>query len=157
MNGHTAGKEPAMEVLGFVILVLGLFGSGMLRRHLREAKLLRHRQIIHEERLKAMEHNAPLPEVDDMELASRLREMNSHHHGSLAGAVLWMRIVALCVGLASFFGGIGTTIGMYFVKDPDIHNAWAFGLVPVFIGFGLLVFYVMSKGVAEAVKGGSAV
>ena len=69
-----AGKEPVLEVLGFVILVLGLIGAGMLRRHLREAKLLRLRQIIHEERLKATEHDTPLPEVDDMELAARLRE-----------------------------------------------------------------------------------
>ena len=34
-----------MEFLAFVILVLGLIGASMLRRHLREAKQLRLRRL----------------------------------------------------------------------------------------------------------------
>ena len=58
-----------MEFLAIVILVLGLIGAGILRKHMREAKQLRLREIIHEERVKAMQHNVTLPDVDDSSLA----------------------------------------------------------------------------------------
>jgi hypothetical protein len=142
-----------MEFFGFTILVLGLIGASMLRRHLREAKQLRLRQIIHEERLKAMEQNAPVPEVDDAALIGRFFENTNHaarNEGrGLVLAILWVRIVALCIGLASFFGGIATSAGMYLVKDPDMSNYWAMGLIPTLIGLGLLIFYLMSRSLAR--------
>jgi hypothetical protein len=144
-----------MEALAVAILVLGLIGANILRRHLYESKLIRHRQIIHQERLKAMEHNAPLPEFDDAELASLLRQFGSHKGGGLAGAVVWTRIVALCIGLASFFGGIGCCLGMFYSKDPEMYEYWAMGLIPVFIGFGLLVFHLLSRKMVDWVKNGA--
>jgi hypothetical protein len=145
-----------MEFLAVVVLVLGLIGASILRRHLREAKQVRLRQIIHEERLKAMEHNVPLPDVDDTGLARQLEETTNPAggagRGGLALAVAWIRIVALCIGLASFFGGIGTAIGMYVIKDPEISDYWAVGLIAVFIGLGLLIFYWMSRSLAGMVE-----
>jgi hypothetical protein len=47
--------------------------------------------------------------------------------------------------LASFFGGIATSVGMYLVKDPEFSNYWAMGLIPTLIGLGLLIFYLMSR------------
>jgi hypothetical protein len=146
-----------MEVLGFTILVLGLIGASMLRKHLREAKQLRLRQMIHEERVKAMEHNAPLPEVDDTALIGQFFA-NTDHAASNEGrglglAILWVRIVSLCVGLASFFGGIATSVGMYLVKDPEISDYWAMGFIPTLIGLGLLIFYMMSRSLAGQAAG----
>jgi hypothetical protein len=69
----------------------------------------------------------------------------------MALAILWVRIVALCIGLASFFGGIATSAGMYLVKDPGISNYWAMGLIPTLIGLGLLIFYLMSRSLAGQV------
>jgi len=145
-----------MEFLAFVILVLGLIGASMLGRHLREAKQLRLRQIIHEERLKAMEHNVPLPDVDDSGLAGQFQVTpnpagGAGRHG-LALAMMWVRMVALCIGLASFFGGIGTAIGMFAIDDPEFSTYWAFGLIPTFIGLGLLIFYLMSRSLAGLVE-----
>ena len=132
-----------------------LIGASMLRTHLREAKQLRLRQIIHEERLKAMEHNAPVPDVNDAALAGQFLE-NAHHAAGNEGrgtalAVLWVRIVALCIGLASLFGGIATSVGMYLVNDPEMSNYWAMGLIPTLFGLGLLVFYSMSRSLARQV------
>jgi hypothetical protein len=142
-----------MEFLGFTILVLGLIGASILRKHLRQAKQLRLRQIIHEERLKAMEHNAPLPEVDDAALIGQFLENINHAAGNegrgLTLAILWVRIIALCIGLASFFGGIATSAGMYLVRDPEISNYWAMGLIPTLIGLGLLIFFLLSRSLAE--------
>jgi hypothetical protein len=144
-----AAKEPEMEVFGFAVLVLGLIGASMLRRHLRESKQLRLRQIIHEERLKAMEHSTALPEVDDTaligQLLGSLDPASSSEGRGLALAILWVRLVALCIGLASFFGGVATAAGMYLVNDPEFSNYWAMGLIPTLIGLGLLLFYAMSR------------
>jgi len=153
-----AGKEPAMEFFGITILVLGLIGASMLRRHLREAKQLKLRQIIHEERLKAMEHNSPLPEVDDTTLFGQFVEDNNpaarNNGRGMALAILWVRMIALCIGLAAFFGGMATSAGMYLVKDPEISNYWAMGLIPTLIGLGLLIFFLMSRSLArQALKG----
>lgn len=140
-----------MEIFGLAIVVLGLIGANLLRRHLREAKQLRLREIIHEERMQAMEHNAPLAEVDDAVLIGQLMEGiggGPGNGGGLAMAVLWVRIVALCVGLASFFGGIATCVGMFLVNDPEFSNYWAMGLIPTLVGLGLLLFFVMSKSLS---------
>ena len=122
-----------MEFLGFVILVLGLIGASLLKRHMREAKQLKLRQLIHDERVKAMEHNLELPEVDDASLINQIAggfdpSADSEGRG-VALAILWVRIVALCVGLASFFGGIATCVGMFNVNDPEMSNYWSMGLI----------------------------
>lgn len=139
-----------MEFLAFAILVLGIMGASLFRRHLREAKQLRLREIIHVERLKAMEQNVQLPDVDDAILAGQFHENpNPAGRRGMALAILWVRIVALCIGLASFFGGIGTSIGMFAIDDPEMSNYWAVGVIPVFIGLGLLIFYGMSRSLAK--------
>lgn len=142
-----------MEFLGFVVLVLGVIGASVARRHLREAKQLRLRQIVHEERLKAMEHNVPLPEVDAAVLGGMFDETALPDAGSRRGgvalAILWVRVLALCLGLASFFGGLGAAVGMRAIKDPEFSNYWAAGLIPASIGLGLLIFYVMSRSLGR--------
>ncbi len=130
-----------MEFLGVVILILGLIGASLIRSHLRAAKQLRLRQMIHDERIKAMEHNLPLPEADYSELT--LPAGKNENNGVLS-PVAWMRIVALFVGLTCFFGGIGMTIGFYAAEAGDIAEIWSVGLIPVFIGIGLMIFHRMS-------------
>ncbi len=148
-----------MEFFGFVVLVLGLFGISLLRKHLREAKQLKLRQIIHEERIKAMEHQLPLPDVDDAELVDQLREISgSQGSGGQRGlltTVLWVRIVTLCIGLASLFGGIGTAVSLINIADSEFSDYWSFGLIPAFIGLGLLIFFGLSKSLLPANTAGT--
>jgi hypothetical protein len=144
-----AGKERMVELIGFVILILGLIGASLIRRHLREAKQLQLRQIIHEERIKAMEHSLPLPETRDSELIPSIQPQHR-----LPSAVLWVRIIALFVGLTCIFGGIGMTIGFYGAEVDDLNQAWSVGLIPVFIGIGLMIFYVMSRKLTHLHKNG---
>jgi hypothetical protein len=141
-----------MEFFGFVILVLGLIGASMLRRHLREGKQLELRRLIHEERMKAMENNLELPEVDDTALVNQILagfNPNAESEGrGVTLAILWVRIVALCVGLTAFFGGIATCVAMFYVSDPEVSNYWPMGLIPTLIGLGLLIFFMMSRSLA---------
>ena len=90
-----------MESFAIVVLILGLIVASLARRHLREAKQLKLRQIIHQERMKAMEHNLSLPETDDPQLCKLFGGFGtaeSKGSGWLSASVLWVRLVALCLG-----------------------------------------------------------
>jgi len=142
-----------MFEFAIVLLVLGLIGAGILRQHLRDAKLLRLREIDHRERMTAMENNGALPDSRNQSLEELLA-------GSVRGGwdrnsrVLWVRLAALGLGLTCLFGGIGTAIGLPGVSDPEASGMFSIGFIPVFIGFGLLLFYRMSKGAASTTTGG---
>ena len=145
-----------MTWLAIVILVLGVFGATILRRHLREAKLLRLREISHRERMTAMERDLPVPDADANRIDSLLGE--GEEAGTGPGrmnrtSVHWIRLAALALGLTLLFGGAGAVPGIYFQSDPEIRGTWPFGLVPIFIGVGLLLFVRLSRGLAESIDG----
>lgn len=146
-----------MEFLGFSFLVLGLIGFNLLRKHLRETKQVQLLTILHQHRLKAHEGQVPLSDLDETSLVTQFFEQggsgpadNGHR---LKLTILWVRIVALCLGLAAFLGGIATSAGMYLVNDPNMSNYWSMGLIPTLIGLGLLVFYGLSRSLADQVPG----
>ena len=148
-----------MELVAIVILVLGLVGSSLLRRHLALARQLTLRQILHEERMKAMERGLDLPEASDLELARLLGASQGHGpngKGWLSSSMLWVRLVSLCLGLAAFLGGIGTCIGLAITTAEKLYEYWALGLIPAFVGVGLLVFYAMSARLAAQAREDSA-
>jgi len=145
-----------MTWLAIVILILGLFGATILRRHLREAKLLRLREISHKERMMAMERDLPVPSAD----ADRIDSLLGEGEGAGTGpgrmnrtSVQWIRLAALALGLTFLFGGAGAVPGIYFQSDPEIRGTWPFGLVPIFIGTGLLLFVRLSRGLSEKIDG----
>jgi len=71
-----------------------------------------------------------------------------------AAAVMWVRLIALCIGLAGLFGGIGIAIGMSAVtSDPEIFGMWSMGIIPAAIGLGLLVFYYLSRNFSVPLNG----
>jgi hypothetical protein len=138
-----------------VLLILGLIAAGIWRRHLRDAKLLRLREMIHQERMTNMESNPSAATkdqaLDELLLESARREPRPSNPGA---AVMWVRLVALCIGLAGLFGGVGMAIGMYAVTaDPEITGMWSMGIIPAAIGFGLLVFYYLSRDFSVPING----
>ena len=48
-----------MEFLGVVLLILGCIGFGIFTRHARERKQIKLSEMIHNERMKAMEKGLP--------------------------------------------------------------------------------------------------
>ena len=142
--------------LASVILILGLFGAAILRRHLREAKLLRLREISHKERMMAMEHGLPAPNADADRIDSLLGEGEGAGTGpdrANSTSVHWIRLAALALGLTFLSGGVGVVPGLYFQSDPEARGTWPLGLVPIFIGTGLLIFVRLSRGLAEKING----
>jgi len=71
-----------------------------------------------------------------------------------AAGVGWVRLIALCIGLAGLFGGIGIAAGMSATSDPDISGMWSMGIIPSAIGLGLLVFYYLSRNFTVPTNGG---
>ncbi len=138
------------------LLVIGLSGAAILRRHLREAKLLRLREISHKERMMAMERGLPLPNGGAERLDSLLIGGEGAGPSSdrmSAARAQWTRLAALALGLTLFFGGIGSLPGIYFQSDPQVSGTWPLGLVPILIGVGLLLFVHLSRGLAERMNG----
>ena len=138
-----------------VLLVLGLVAAGIWRRHLRDTKLLRLREMIHKERTTNMESN-PSAATKDQALDELLLEYAKREPrpSNPAAAVMWVRLIALCIGLAGLFGGIGMAIGMAATTaDPDIFGMWSMGIIPAAIGLGLLVFYYLSRNFSVPTNG----
>jgi hypothetical protein len=136
------------------MLTLGLVAAGIWWRHLRESKLLRLREMIHQERMSNVESNQSAETngqaFDELLIDYASRDQRQRNP---AAAVMWVRLIALCVGLAGLFGGIGMSVGMSAASDPDIHAVWSLGLIPATIGLGLLVFYYLSRNISVLPNG----
>jgi hypothetical protein len=142
--------------LAITILVLGLFGGAILRQHLREAKLLRLREISHQERMVAMERGLPLSNSDAESLDSLLVDPEGaeprSNRMSTTGAH-WTRLTALALGLVLLCTGFGLIPGLYYQSDSETSGAWPVGLIPILIGAGLLIFVWLSRDLADRIDG----
>lgn len=138
-----------MDVLAFTLLVLGLVALAIWSRHLRDAKQMQVRKIIHEERMRAMEKGIAIEDLVHEGMARELAQMTEGARipGSDAKSyMMWIRVSTLCLGLLFLFGGIGVTASLPLVGDPEFQVMWPLGLIPALIGIGLLLFYGMSRG-----------
>ena len=57
------------------------------------------------------------------------------------------------LGLGGLFGGAGSALGHYLEPDPEVTGLWPLGLIPIFIGIGLLLFVRLSRGFADKMNG----
>lgn len=140
-----------------VLFVLGLIAAAIWRRHLGDMKLLKLREMIHKERMATLDTN-PTDATDSRQLDELLLDMAKQEPRAPnpAAALMWVRLMALCIGLASVFGGVGVAIGMYAVTaDPEITGMWSMGIIPTAIGLGLLVFYYLSRNFSVPINGDS--
>jgi len=136
-----------MEVLLFLLLVIfGLVGYGMLKRFLLDQTLVKQREMVHKERIMAMEKGLP---VDNLQLPERPEVSDS----SIQEKVLvWVRIIALGFGLFLIPAGIGICVAFHYSGAVDLQPVWTVGLIPILCGFGLLLFFLLSKGFKEDLK-----
>jgi hypothetical protein len=103
-------------------------------RYLWTKRADREREMLHRERMLALEKGVPLPELPAPEGngSAVVRYPNA-----LPNAVLGC-------GLLLFFLGIGIMAALNTVRFPypdTPENVWAFGLIPTMLGFGCLVYY----------------
>ena len=137
-NGQFYAALGAVWVFGFAAVLLVAW-------HLRNKRRLEKLKMIHEERMKAMEKGIPLPEFPDFE---------ERQTGSIVGRALATNIEAkpwnprwpLGVGALLIMGGLGTAVAMRMSSDFAFHSElWPFGLVAVFVGVGMFLFYYLTR------------
>ena len=120
-------------VFGFAVVLL-------IAWHLRGKRRLEKLNIIHAERMKAMEKGIPLPEFPEI----NEDEVRVH----VLGPTRWNPRWPLGVGALLIMGGIGTSVAMT-MSAWDLHNElWPFGLVGVFLGVGMFLFYFLTRSAA---------
>ena len=132
-NGQFYSALGVVWVFGFVAVLLVAW-------HLRSRRQLEKLNMIHVERMKAMEKGIPLPEFPE------INEDEIRVHG--LGATRWNPRWPLGVGALLIMGGIGTSVAMT-MSAWDLHNElWPFGLVGVFLGVGMFLFYFLTRSAA---------
>lgn len=129
-----------------VIVVFGFLFLNLIKRALDDHKRMKLREMIHHERTLAMEKNIPM---EDIELDSELL-FDKEPRPTRRDGVVWLRLLALFLGLALFFGGIGMCIAFTMSTHPDLTQVWLIGLIPSMVGLGLLLFYFMTGKVETA-------
>jgi hypothetical protein len=122
---------------GPVIGLIWVFGWAAFYLLLRAVNTTRWRaklELIHKERLMAIEKGHPLPELPEYEERPRISIVPRL-------SPRW----PLGLGALSITTGIGATIAMWLSNLPEHHDVWPMGLVGVFGGIGLFFYYALTR------------
>jgi hypothetical protein len=120
-------------VFGWVLLLILIW-------HLKGQRRQKRMELIHKERMMAMEKGIPLPELPEFgEPPAR---------SALAEAVASIRINPrwpLGLGAICVLVGAGVCLAFWLSPIPEPHQAWPFGLLGVFFGVGLFFHYFLTR------------
>ena len=129
-----------------VFFIFGLIAFGLVKKSLADRERIKLREMIHRERMAAIEKNLPIETLDQEEgMLPQTATTDSRHT-----SITWLRLTALFLGLAFFFGGIGMAIAFHVAPERGFNQIWSIGLIPALTGFGLLIFYFMTSLQARA-------
>lgn len=115
-----------------VVWVFGVAAVVIITWNLRNKRRLEKLQLIHQERMKAMEKGIPLPEfpeMDEVTGAKLLRQWNPR----------W----PLGIGVLLIMAGIGTIVAM--LASPEFDDVWSFGFIGIFVGIGFFLHYYLTR------------
>lgn len=130
-----------MNLLSFVLIaIVVLIGYGVLRQYLWARSSMKLREIAHVERMMAMEKGVSL---ENLSPAEGLEAVSPFPRS--ADVLVWTRIVALCLGLFLLLAGTGICLAFFFAERAGLKEIWTVGLIPIFGGFGLLLFVLLSR------------
>ena len=120
--GHSVGDGIIVAALAAVLS----FGYLYLKYRTRIRRL----ELVHQERLTAMEKDFPLPELP-MD-PPRFRTPPNPH-------------VPLILGVVLLMFGAGCMIALHFTTDATVRNLWVTPLPVVLIGLGLILVHRMTN------------
>jgi hypothetical protein len=119
-----------------IVWVFGWAAFFLVLRRWKETKRQRRIDLVHTERMAAMEKGIPVPELPDYDEATR------------PGVFERMRLNPrwpLGLGAFSIVMGAGTSLVLRMSGDPYHNQVWPFGLLGVFFGFGLFLYYGLTR------------
>lgn len=126
-----------------LIWIFGWATIWYLRRRAVESRSLKMRELLHRERLAAIDKGVPLPEIpvedegDPVWLRPEAERMRA----------VWLRRLALVLGLLFLFGGVGMSAGFYWAPDRGFYDMWTLGMIPAMSGVGLLLYVLVAPRV----------
>lgn len=129
MRSMSLSEIAIMFVWGF-FWVFGWAGMWMGLGYLRLRSRDRRLEMMHQERMAAMEKGIPLPELPDLNAPSR-RSREANPDSTLKGGIV-------CAAV-----GLGGMLAFYLSADPDLHDVWSLPLPLVFVGFGLVLYHFL--------------
>ena len=133
-------EEYFWAVFGLV-WIFGWVVVWYLRRRAAERRSLALRELVHRERMAALERGVPLPEIPAEEemtpawLTPEAERMRA----------LWLSRLALIAGCVSLFGGLGVCAGFYWAPDRGFYGMWTLGLMPALTGVGFLLYVLLAS------------
>lgn len=106
--------------------------------HLRSRRKDRRLELIHKERLAAMEKGIPIPELPDYDPPAPPRpswwsEMRVNPRWPLGVGALFIML------------GGGVTVALMLSGEDYHRRVWSFGLIPIFFGVGLWLHYALTR------------
>jgi hypothetical protein len=126
------------DLFGFIAVATVLAGL-LLFTYLQYRLKRRRTEIIHQERMVAMEKGIPLPEFPNLDiglspfLLTRLAAKPASPQASLLTGIIF-----LCVS-------VGGMIVLFFLLPLDTHLYWILPLPLALVGIGLLLYYALFR------------
>jgi len=134
--------EPTLQNQQFVLVwIFGWAIFYLALRYLRNRREQHRMDLIHKERLAAMERGVPLPEMPEYDSAPR-RSMAEDLRAYSGTNPRW----SLGLGAISIMLGAGTSVALWLSGEQYHNRIWSFGLIGVFLGFGLFLHYALTRG-----------
>lgn len=115
---------------------LGCGGMFWLFVFLRNRANQRRLEMIHQERMVAMEKGVPLPELPDLE-PRRRNHVPKRSTAMLAGGII-------CISL-----GAGGIVALQLSPVESVHDFWTLPLPLIFLGLGLLLYHFLTRDRSE--------
>ena len=89
--------------------------------------------LIHKERMQAIEKGLPYPELPPYAIEDE--ESDPHRHWK---PVSPRRVAGF--GVVIILGGAGALTALLISQDKYLQSLWSMGLIPIFLGVGLLLY-----------------
>ncbi len=116
---------PAIAIAAVLGFVWGL-------KYLQMKKRQQERDMLHRERMLAMEKGIPLPEIPTVE--ENGVPLITKYPNLLPN-------LALGCGILLWFAGFGVIVALLVSPIRDAHEGWSFGFIPIMVGLGCLIYY----------------
>jgi hypothetical protein len=116
--------------IGDGIVVAALAAAFIAYWYFEHKAKVRRLEIIHQERLSAMDKGVPLPELP---IDPPVSGSTANPHAVLIHAVVWLAF------------SIGGMIVLFYLLSPQMHRFWIAPLPLTFLGIGLMLYYVLTR------------
>lgn len=132
-------------LLGLAIL-FGWIVYGLVQEQLEARNRMRLREMLHRERMAALEKGKEMPDTDADDILQQSFAAGERP-GDPAASLRALRRSALGAGLVLLLGGIGWWIALAGVpatrETLGMQEMASLGVIPAMVGLGLLIFWVV--------------